>query len=386
MINSNKKRSELVNQNKKTQKNNQNLTKDIDTISEKFEEYHKRDLNKITELLRNAKNEICILGLVGYGPIHESPNEIINLIIEHNGIVKILIGNPHSKYFKNRMKREKDEQKSSLHQYNASIAEIERIFNQLPTEKQNNIIVKEYNNLNGDFSLQIIDKQEMYVNVRIDREGLRCFDSPMFKVYRKRLAQQLTFEHYIKIFEDVWNDNDTKEVSIGKNRWEKDLIDGTDIKIETLSKVLIIAEEIGEEGREGNSVGTAFVIGDAKQVLEKSRQINLNPYEGHKPESRMVTNPNQKESIKEFAQMDGAFVITGDGFIEAAGRYITVETSDVALPKGMGTRHNSVAAVTKITPSVGIVVSQSGGKISVFKNGKLERRIRNIKIDPDEYS
>ena len=129
------------------------------------------------------------------------------------------------------------------------------------------------------------------------------------------------------------------------------------------------------EGREGKSVGTTFIIGDVPHVLEKSRQINLNPYEGHKPESRMVTSPEQKESIKEFAQLDGAFVITGDGFIEAAGRYITVDTSGVTLPKGMGTRHNSVAAITKVTHAVGIVVSQSGGGITIFKNGQILKKI-----------
>jgi DNA integrity scanning protein DisA with diadenylate cyclase activity len=93
--------------------------------------------------------------------------------------------------------------------------------------------------------------------------------------------------------------------------------------------------------REGKSVGTTFLIGDSKNIMAKSRQIMLNAFEGHKPELRNVTNPDIKENLKEFAQLDGAFVITGAGFIEAAGRYITVDTSNVVLPKGMGTRHNS---------------------------------------------
>jgi DNA integrity scanning protein DisA with diadenylate cyclase activity len=101
----------------------------------------------------------------------------------------------------------------------------------------------------------------------------------------------------------------------------------------------------------------------------------LNAFEGHKPESRMVTNPDLKENIKEFAQLDGAFVITGDGFIEASGRYITVDTSKVTLPKGMGTRHNSVAAITQESKAVGIVVSQSGGGITIFKNGQILKKI-----------
>jgi DNA integrity scanning protein DisA with diadenylate cyclase activity len=90
---------------------------------------------------------------------------------------------------------------------------------------------------------------------------------------------------------------------------------------------------------------------------------------------RVVTNPDLKENIKEFAQLDGAFVVTGAGCITASGRYITVDTSAVTLPKGMGTRHNSVAAMTSVTKSVGIVVSQSGGGITIFKNGQILKKI-----------
>ena len=110
-------------------------------------------------------------------------------------------------------------------------------------------------------------------------------------------------------------------------------------------------------------------------MLEKSRQIILNPFEGHKPEARVVMNPDLKENIKALAQLDGAFVITGDGFVDSVGRYITVDTSSVKLPPGMGTRHNSVAAMTKVTHAVGIVVSQSGGGITIFKNGQILKKI-----------
>ena len=117
------------------------------------------------------------------------------------------------------------------------------------------------------------------------------------------------------------------------------------------------------------------MIGDTRQVLEKSRQIILNPFEGHRPESRVITNPDLKENIKALAQLDGAFVITGDGFVESVGRYITVDSSSVKLLPGMGTRHNSVAAITQVTKTIGIVVSQSGGGITVFRNGQIVKKI-----------
>jgi DNA integrity scanning protein DisA with diadenylate cyclase activity len=41
----------------------------------------------------------------------------------------------------------------------------------------------------------------------------------------------------------------------------------------------------------------------------------------------------------------------------------------------MGTRHNSVAAMTQVTSAVGIVVSQSGGGLTIFKNGMILKKI-----------
>ena len=149
----------------------------------------------------------------------------------------------------------------------------------------------------------------------------------------------------------------------------------TDIKEEVFDAVFHICTEISIEGREGKSVGTTFLIGDAENVMAKSRQISLNAFEGQKPESRLITNHDIKENIKEFAQLDGAFVIDGNGYIEAQSRYITVDTSNVTLPKGMGTRHNSVAAMTQVTNAVGIVVSQSGGGLTIFKNGMILKKI-----------
>ena len=147
------------------------------------------------------------------------------------------------------------------------------------------------------------------------------------------------------------------------------------MKEDVSDAVFPICTEIAIEGREGKAVGTTFLIGDTKEVMEKSRQIILNPFEGHRPELRNIMNPGLKENIKALAQLDGAFVITADGFVESVGRYITVDSSNVSLPPGMGTRHNSVAAITSVTHTVGIVVSQSGGGITVFRNGQILKKI-----------
>ena len=136
-------------------------------------------------------------------------------------------------------------------------------------------------------------------------------------------------------------------------------------------KLLTIASEIASEGREGKHVGTAFIIGDADEVLERSRPLILNPFEGHDEESRSICDRDTHESIKEVAQMDGAFIISDKGVIIAAGRYISIDTSEVDVPRGLGTRHVSTGAITKATDAIGIVVSESGGTIRVFADGAI---------------
>ncbi len=138
-----------------------------------------------------------------------------------------------------------------------------------------------------------------------------------------------------------------------------------------VQELLKIAIEIAREGREGKKVGTAFIIGDTDKVLEKSRQLILNPVQGHSDSQRLITNPDMRENLKELSQVDGAFVIRENGIVEAAGRYISIDTSGVHLQKGLGTRHVSVAAITKETNAIGIVVSESGGIIRIFQGGKV---------------
>ena len=136
-------------------------------------------------------------------------------------------------------------------------------------------------------------------------------------------------------------------------------------------ELLTISSEIAAEGREGKHIGTAFVLGATDEVLEYSRQLILNPFEGHTEESRYILDPRVHESIKELAQMDGAFVIRDDGVVMAAGRYISIDTSNVQIPKGFGTRHVSIAAITAATCAVGIVVSESGGRVRLFAKGTM---------------
>ncbi|HRY75636.1 MAG TPA: PAS domain S-box protein [Methanoregulaceae archaeon] len=240
-------------------------------------------------------------------------------------------------------------------------------------------IVAEHARMGHDLSMMANDlgfNAEGYainVNENIRRNGDRVWIAWINKAIRNEEG------HIVEVL-CIGNDITDRrrasgEVRISTDTWKDQVVADTDIREDVFDTVFHICTEISIEGREGKAVGTTFLIGDAKNVMTKSRQIMLNAFEGHKPELRMVTSPDLKENIKEFAQLDGAFVISGDGFIEASGRYITVDTSSVVLPKGMGTRHNSVAAITSVTSAVGIVVSQSGGGITIFKSGAILKKI-----------
>ncbi|MCE8422753.1 MAG: diadenylate cyclase [Candidatus Methanoperedens sp.] len=154
-----------------------------------------------------------------------------------------------------------------------------------------------------------------------------------------------------------------------------EILKGTRIMENVFETVLKIALEICTEGREGRPIGTGFILGDSENVMAKSRQLVLNPFEGHNREKRQIFDQSIQDNIKEFAQLDGVFVISTDGVVEAAGRYITLDTGIVKMQRGLGTRHSSVAAITNATDTIGIVVSQ-GRVIRIIKSGKIIATVR----------
>ena len=135
--------------------------------------------------------------------------------------------------------------------------------------------------------------------------------------------------------------------------------------------------EIGREGREGQAVGTSFVVGDTDAVMNNSRQFVLNPFHGHEEAARQITRDRHPWEYQGVCPVDGAFIVSGNGVVESAGRYITVDMSQVEIPDGLGARHSSIAGITMVTSSIGIVVSQSGGLITIFKDGKIVHTIES---------
>jgi DNA integrity scanning protein DisA with diadenylate cyclase activity len=142
------------------------------------------------------------------------------------------------------------------------------------------------------------------------------------------------------------------------------------------------AMEIGAEGYEGHPVGTILVIGDATAVMEKSRQLNLNPFQGISEADRNALDPPIRDAIKTFAALDGAFVIREDGVVLAAGRYLLTMSREVRLPMGLGARHTAAASITVESKAIAITVSQTTGTVRVFREGEivleLRQRVRRV--------
>ena len=144
------------------------------------------------------------------------------------------------------------------------------------------------------------------------------------------------------------------------------------VRPEVIATVLEIASSLGSEGREGKPVGALFVIGQSEQVLGMSRQLILNPFRGYPEVERNVLDPALAETLKELSAVDGAFIVRGDGVVETGGALLKIAGQhEYELPRGLGARHHAAAAITAVTDSVAIALSESTGTVTVFRSGRI---------------
>ncbi len=141
--------------------------------------------------------------------------------------------------------------------------------------------------------------------------------------------------------------------------------------------VVELAIELGQKGQKGKPIGALFVIGDAGNVMDKSRELSYNPFEKSHVH---VGDPIVDVMLKEFSRLDGAFVISDRGKIVSAYRYLEAEGEGIDIPRGLGTRHMAAAAITRDTNAVSVVLSESDRMVRVFKGGELV-----LELDPEEY-
>lgn len=149
----------------------------------------------------------------------------------------------------------------------------------------------------------------------------------------------------------------------------------TQVPLETLRLVVDLACEIGREGREGKSVGTLFVVGNHRKVMALSQEQVHDPFRGYSKAERLLRSPRVRESMKELSQIDGAFIVSADGVVQAAGRHLRASADDLILSKGLGSRHWAAAEISKATDAIAIAVSESTGTVRIFQGGKVVLRI-----------
>lgn len=151
-----------------------------------------------------------------------------------------------------------------------------------------------------------------------------------------------------------------KEICSEKRRVDKDV----------LKQTITLAVEIAREGREGRKIGTLFVVGDSDEVLRASRPLILDPLAGHPDDKKHISDPDVRETLKELAQLDGAFVVSDEGVVLSAARYVDTVSDDLEVPLGLGSRHWAAASVSKRTGAVAVAVSESS-MVRLFDDGDL---------------
>ena len=159
-------------------------------------------------------------------------------------------------------------------------------------------------------------------------------------------------------------------MDLRKNLFKEICSERRGINTRVLEQAVTLAVEIAREGREGRKIGTLFVIGDADEVLKSSRPLILDPLAGHPDEAKRIDDPNLRETLKELAQLDGAFVVSEDGIVVSAARYIDTVSDSLNVPLGLGSRHVAAASVSHRTSAVAVTVSESS-MVRVFDDGEL---------------
>jgi diadenylate cyclase len=164
-------------------------------------------------------------------------------------------------------------------------------------------------------------------------------------------------------------------IEVGKTKiFEEICSEKREVNPDVLKQTVSLAVEIAREGREGRKIGTLFVVGDAGEVTGRSKPLILDPLQGHPDEDKRIESPDMRETIKELAQLDGAFVVSNSGVVLSAARYIDASSEDLDLPLGLGSRHVAGASISRQTSAVSVVVSESS-LVRMFDNGELVSEI-----------
>ena len=118
------------------------------------------------------------------------------------------------------------------------------------------------------------------------------------------------------------------------------------------------------------SVGGIFVLGDPETLSPYLRQLVLNPLKGHAQAARNIHDPAFFETLREFAMIDGAFIMNRRGVVGSAGTYLDAPIGKGRLSPRLGARHAAALAITTVTNATAVVISASSGTVLVYDNGQ----------------
>ncbi len=150
-------------------------------------------------------------------------------------------------------------------------------------------------------------------------------------------------------------------------------------------RILTLMLELAHEGREGKPIGTLVVAGDYREVQKHCQQNIINPFKGYAEKERNILDDHMRETVKEFASIDGAFVLKGNGVIMSAGTTLAPNVVGEPLPQGLGARHAAAAAITAATKSIAMTVSESTGTIRIWRRGRMITEIEKAPRAPIPY-
>lgn len=147
-------------------------------------------------------------------------------------------------------------------------------------------------------------------------------------------------------------------------------------------EVMICSEARGVDGRvleatvvlavarEGREIGALFAVGDSAEVPRHSEPMILDPLAGHPDGMKRVDDPGIPRTLKELAQLGGAFVVSDGGVVLSAARYIDTTSEYLDVPLGLGSRHMAAASVSRRTRAVAVAVSENS-MVRVFDGRKM---------------
>jgi DNA integrity scanning protein DisA with diadenylate cyclase activity len=137
-----------------------------------------------------------------------------------------------------------------------------------------------------------------------------------------------------------------------------------------LLAVLRVAVELGSD-RTGRAAGTLMTIGDAAAVLALGDDYPFEPFGGCRSELRNITSLATQAGIQKYARVDGVFVVGGDGRVERFVKQVNPRQRSSQLDPSLGSRHAAAAGITLDTRALAVLVTESGGDIKLFGDGRL---------------